>query len=46
MEWIDTSKLHQFRCVVNPYLRHLEAQGGALPEACSKALYRACFLQP
>ncbi len=27
MEWIDTSKLHQFRCVANPYLRHLEAQG-------------------
>ncbi len=26
-EWIDTSKLHQFRYVVNPYLRHLEAQG-------------------
>lgn len=27
MERIDTSKLHQIRCVVNPYLRHLEAQG-------------------
>lgn len=26
-EWIDTGKLHQFRYVVNPCLRHLEAQG-------------------
>ena len=38
MEWIDTSKLHQFRCVVNPYLRHLEAQGVLCPK-CAAKLY-------
>jgi hypothetical protein len=38
MEWIDTSKLHQFRYVVNPYLRHLEAQGALCPK-CAAKLY-------
>ena len=38
MEWIDTSKLHQFRCFVNPYLRHLEAQGVLCPK-CAAKLY-------
>lgn len=38
MEWIDTSNLHQFRCVVNPYLRHLEAQGVLCPK-CAAKLY-------
>lgn len=38
MEWIDTSKLHQFRYVANPYLRHLEAQGVLCPK-CAAKLY-------
>jgi hypothetical protein len=36
MERIDTSKLHQIRCVVNPYLRHLEAQGALCPKCAAK----------
>lgn len=36
MEWIDTSKLHQFRYVVNPYLGHLEAQGALCPKRAAR----------
>lgn len=36
MERIDTGKLHQFRYVVNPYLRHLEAQGALCPKCAAK----------
>ena len=36
MERIDTSKLHQIRYVVNPYLRHLEAQGALCPKCAAK----------
>ena len=36
MERIVTSKLHQFRYVVKPYLRQLEAQGAFCPKCAAK----------
>lgn len=46
MEWIDTSKLHQFRCVVNSYLRHLEAQGVLCPKCAAKLYIESASYSP
>lgn len=46
MDWPDTSKLHQFRYVVNPYLRHLKAQGVLCPTCASKLYIKPSAYNP
>ena len=45
-EWIDTSKLHQFRYVVDSYLRHLEARGVLCPKRAAKLYIEPASYSP